>query len=66
VAQESEETEAVSARLLTALAEAHLIMPVAPDRYELHDLMRLYAMDQNRREQQASGAGARLREGADS
>ena len=66
VAQESEETEAVSARLLTALAEANLIMPVAPDRYELHDLMRLYAMDQNRREQQASGAGARLREGADS
>jgi hypothetical protein len=65
VAEGSEETEGASARALTALAEANLIRTVAPDRYELGDLMRLYAMEQNRREQQASRTDARLPEGAE-
>ncbi|MBQ1023941.1 AfsR/SARP family transcriptional regulator [Micromonospora sp. C95] len=65
VAERSEETEGASARALTALAEANLIKPVAPDRYEVGSLMRLYAMEQNRREQQASCTDTRLPERAD-
>ena len=65
VAGQSPETEHASARALTALAEANLIKPVAPGRYELSDLIRLYAIDQTRREQQASRADARLPERAD-
>ncbi|MEJ2856790.1 MULTISPECIES: ATP-binding protein [unclassified Saccharothrix] len=32
-------------RLLDALAEAHMVEPVARDRYRLHDLLRAYAAD---------------------
>ncbi|RZS34235.1 putative ATPase [Herbihabitans rhizosphaerae] len=32
-------------RLLNALAESHLIEPIARDRYRIHDLLRAYAID---------------------
>lgn len=61
VAEEPEE----AARCLTALAEANLIRPIAPDLYELNDLVRLYARDQNHHSQQESETDARLPERAD-
>jgi hypothetical protein len=38
-------TVAQARRLLTALARAHLIRPVGPARYAMHDLLRLYAAE---------------------
>jgi hypothetical protein len=38
-------TEAHARRLLTALARAHLIRPVGPARYAMHDLLRVYAAE---------------------
>jgi DNA-binding SARP family transcriptional activator len=38
-------TVAQAGRLLTALARAHLIRPVGPARYAMHDLLRLYAAE---------------------
>jgi hypothetical protein len=32
-------------RLLSALARAHLIRPVGPARYAMHDLLRVYAAE---------------------
>ncbi|HEV2374700.1 MAG TPA: BTAD domain-containing putative transcriptional regulator [Streptosporangiaceae bacterium] len=36
-------TLAETSRLLAVLARAHLIAPIGPDRYEMHDLLRAYA-----------------------
>jgi len=38
-------TVAQARRLLTALARAHLIRPVGPARYAMHDLLRVYAAE---------------------
>ena len=38
-------TVAQARRLLTALARAHLIRPVGPARYAMHDLLRMYAAE---------------------
>ena len=38
-------TVAQARRLLTALARAHLIRPVGPARYVMHDLLRMYAAE---------------------
>lgn len=45
------DTAATARRLLDDLAGAHLLEPTAPDRYEFHDLLRLYAHDQARAEE---------------
>ncbi|MEZ0108640.1 tetratricopeptide (TPR) repeat protein [Catenulispora sp. EB89] len=44
---------------LEALADVHLIEPASPDRYELHDLLRAYGLEQAEREDaQANRADA--------
>ncbi|MGM1061679.1 ATP-binding protein [Saccharothrix sp. Mg75] len=45
-------------RSLAALGEAHVVEPIARDRYRLHDLLRAYAADRAAREE---SAGARDR-----
>ncbi|MFJ6675928.1 ATP-binding protein [Actinosynnema sp. NPDC091369] len=47
-------------RLLDDLAGAHLLESTAPDRYEFHDLLRLYAQDQARTEEPPEAATAAL------
>ncbi|WNV82633.1 tetratricopeptide repeat protein [Umezawaea sp. Da 62-37] len=47
-------------RLLEDLAGAHLLASTAPDRYEFHDLLRLYAQDQARTEESPESATAAL------
>ncbi|QTR05140.1 tetratricopeptide repeat protein [Saccharothrix algeriensis] len=47
-------------RLLDDLAGAHLVENTAPDRYEFHDLLRLYANDQARTGEPAESASAAL------
>ncbi len=47
-------------RLLDDLAGAHLLESTAPDRYEFHDLLRLYAQDQARTEESPESATAAL------
>jgi hypothetical protein len=49
-------SEHSSARLLAGLADANMIASVAPDRYELHDLMRLYAIERAQREEESTGS----------
>lgn len=44
-------TVATARRLLDDLAGAHLLEPTAPDRYEFHDLLRLYANNQAQAEE---------------
>lgn len=38
-------TVATTRRVLTALADVHLVEPISRDRYRLHDLLRAYAAD---------------------
>jgi tetratricopeptide (TPR) repeat protein len=38
-----DEQPATATRSLTALVAAHLVQPIGPDRYRLHDLLRAYA-----------------------
>ncbi|XVS65532.1 ATP-binding protein [Actinosynnema sp. CA-299493] len=47
-------------RLLDDLAGAHLLESTATDRYEFHDLLRLYAQDQARTEEPPEAATAAL------
>ncbi|MFV2196945.1 ATP-binding protein [Nocardiopsis sp. LOL_012] len=52
-------TPARARRLLDTLAGAHLVEECGHDRYQFHDLLRAYAVDQARREESAeSGHGA--------
>ncbi|MGP3966629.1 ATP-binding protein [Streptomyces sp. 6N223] len=48
-------------QLLDVLAGAHLLEQTAPDRYEFHDLLRVYAADRARREESGEGRAAALR-----
>ncbi|WP_329564254.1 NB-ARC domain-containing protein [Streptomyces uncialis] len=63
IAAESAMGEVDSGRLLASLAEASMILPMAPDQYEMPDLIRLYAQDKARRESQPSETT--MLEGAD-
>lgn len=47
-------------RLLEDLAGAHLLEHTGPDRYEFHDLLRLYAHDQARTEEPPDSAASAL------
>ncbi|MEU6866040.1 DUF6879 family protein [Streptomyces sp. NPDC046876] len=47
-------------QLLDVLVGAHLLEQTAPERFEFHDLLRAYAMDQSRLEETAAGRAAAL------
>jgi tetratricopeptide (TPR) repeat protein len=51
---------ASAAALLDALADAHLVDRIAPVRYGLHDLLRLYAAERARRDEDTAGREAAL------
>ncbi|REK90105.1 hypothetical protein DY245_12065 [Streptomyces inhibens] len=47
-------------QLLDVLVGAHLLMQTAPDRFEFHDLLRAYAVDQAQREEPTESRDAAL------
>lgn len=57
----AELTAARARQLLDDLVGAHLLEQTAPDRYQLHDLLRAYAADQAQREEPPEHRAAALR-----